>query len=364
MGHNDVHGLLSRRVSRTDLDFEQALRAEGTVVLKESLDVDALGVLDTSNASFASLSPFSSPDPPANVQPATPTVVPPTPSPSSRPAAATSPAAAPAALPSRGSTSSSSGRDIFYDAQEDTDLQTKRRSMYRSPGTASSPDLATLLRKSRSKDAGASRGGSGASTPLTPNRLAPSPSGRDRQRSATSGTAASSSSASASPHGTPGAKGKLKAQTASLLGIGGAASPDWVLTSPRSMASMRDGGISKVASCPSEQGRVLTSMCPQPAKSSVRAKTSAFLGKMLGTSSTRERSVSGPHACHWTLLSTVSREPSPLRPVRRTLHLPYSTHSLQQYPRSLLFQSLSKVSTPTSLPVRPHPSTYTSPCRT
>ena len=246
VGPKDVHGVLNRRVSRTDLDFEQALRAEGTVVLKESLDIDNLGVLDTSNASFKSLSPFSSPEPPAKtplagVQPTTPTVVPPTPSSSSR-------AAGPSSLPSRDSTSSSSGQEIFYDAQEDTDLQTKRRSMYRSPGSASSPDLATLLRKSKNRDASTARdgriGGNGASpSPLSPNRFVPLDgqgiSNRDRQRSVTSTVTVGS------PQGTPTSKAKLKG---SLLGTGGAASPDWVLTSPRSLSSMRDSGISKVVS--------------------------------------------------------------------------------------------------------------------
>ncbi|GJE94948.1 PH and SEC7 domain-containing protein [Phanerochaete sordida] len=259
VGSKDVHGLASRRVSRTDLDFEQALRAEGTVVLKESLDIDTLGVLDTSNTSYAS---FSSPDPPPKtpsigVQPATPTIVPPTPSPTSL--------AAP--LPSRDSSSSYSSREVYYDAQEDTDLQTKRRSMYRSPGTASSPDLATLLRKSRNKEANAGRAGASTHSPsayrLAPTDSKDSGSSRERQRSATAG---SSSSACTSPSGTPGPKTKLR------VGTGGGPSTDWVLTSPRSMASMRDSGISKSS------------------KSSVRAKTTAFLGKMLGTSSTRERS--------------------------------------------------------------------------
>ncbi|KAI0695520.1 hypothetical protein BC835DRAFT_1273155, partial [Cytidiella melzeri] len=249
----DVNGTLHRRVSRTDLDFEQALRGEGTVVIKESLDVDTLGVFDTTNTSISSLSPFSSPSPAPKTphtgfQPATPTIVPPTPSPSSRTAANASLA------PTRSSTSSSSGREVFYDAQQDTDLQTKRRSMYRAHGTASSPDLATLLRKSRGKEA-ASRDRS-----------------RDgRVRSSTS--SANASPASSSTNVTP-ARSRQKAPPLPSLNLGGSSTPDWVLTSPRSMSSMRDGGtISKSG------------------MSSMRAKTTAFLGKMLGTSSTRERSV-------------------------------------------------------------------------
>lgn len=149
VGSRDANGPPGRRLSRTELDFEEALLAGGTVLLKEGPDVDALGA-DLTNASIT-LS--SSPSPTSqrgyrNRQPATPIVVPPTPSPGnsvSRP------------LPSAGSitTASSSTSDVFYDAPEEQDYQTRRRSMYRSPGTASSPDLATLLRKAKE------RGGAG-----------------------------------------------------------------------------------------------------------------------------------------------------------------------------------------------------------
>ncbi|KAH9895124.1 hypothetical protein C8Q73DRAFT_759487 [Cubamyces lactineus] len=244
----DLNGPAGRRVSRTDLDFEQALRAGGTVLLKEGFDVDELGA-DLSNAS---ISPFSSPSPPAQrgyhgLQPATPTIVPPTPSPAN--------SASRSAAPSTGTLTSpsSSTSEVFYDAPEDPEYQTRRRSMYRSPGTASSPDLATLLRKAKertgvsgSKDG---RKGSGAS------------SSRDAQ------------SPSSSVQGTPVPKGKMRSsQNLSAQrddAAASATSPEWVLTSPRSFGSMKDG---------------------KTAKSSVRAKTSAFLGKMLGSSSTRDRS--------------------------------------------------------------------------
>ena len=144
---NDINGPAGRRSSRTDLDFEQALRAGGTVVLREGLDVDKLGVGDNSNAS---ISFSSSPSPPQQrgylgLQPATPIIVPPTPSPGNS-------AARPGLAPSSNLTSpSSSTSEVFYDAPEDIDYQTRRRSMYRSPGTASSPDLATLLRKAKER---------------------------------------------------------------------------------------------------------------------------------------------------------------------------------------------------------------------
>ncbi|KAF7793825.1 hypothetical protein EIP86_004946 [Pleurotus ostreatoroseus] len=291
----DLHGP-HRRASRTELDFEQALRAEGTVVLKESLDVDALGVFDASNSSIGSISPFASPTPPpkgnyADAQPATPTVVPPTPSPTSSRGAG--PSTSTLHSRDRDSTSSSSGREIFYDALEDTDLQTKRRSMYRSPGTASSPDLATLLRKSKREAAAAQAQAQGhahphphegrpahANTaplpPLTPNRFhnedfgTPSPS-RSRGRASTSSTAAGPTLVFPLPTTSPKGKGRANMGMSSRTSASSNADSSWVLASPRSMASMKD-------------------ITGKASMSSVRAKTTAFLGKMLGASSTRERS--------------------------------------------------------------------------
>ena len=89
---------------------------------------------------------LASPSPPEKDQrtiraaqrPPTPTIVPPTPS------------SNPVPYSSQQLSSSSSSNGIFYDA-EDPDMQTKRRSMYRSPGTSSSPDLATLVRKAKER---------------------------------------------------------------------------------------------------------------------------------------------------------------------------------------------------------------------
>lgn len=72
--------------------------------------------------------------------PNTPIVVPPTPS----PAGTSSARVISPPSPTR------SSMDVFFDA-EDHDIQTKRRSMYRSPGTSSSPDLATLVRKAKER---------------------------------------------------------------------------------------------------------------------------------------------------------------------------------------------------------------------
>lgn len=180
---------LNRRVSRTDLDFEQALRAEGTVILKEGIDVNTLGVVESPalNRSYSSVhhqSPTSTPVSRTisrvTLQPPTPTVVPPSPSPvtnaSSSPmgktlvygrgaslnaAAASGGLASKAPVPSPSSSSQDLGGDLSpltttttATASEEAAterMQTNRRSMYRAPGTSSSPDLATLLRKAKER---------------------------------------------------------------------------------------------------------------------------------------------------------------------------------------------------------------------
>ncbi|KIY71151.1 hypothetical protein CYLTODRAFT_408393 [Cylindrobasidium torrendii FP15055 ss-10] len=204
--HSTVRGI-GRRASRTDLDFEQALRAEGTVKLREGVDMNDLGGSPTPDRSLHSTPRLTS----NNGAPGTPTVVPPTPTPTGK----------------RGM--SSGGGDVFQDTE------VKRRSMYRSPGTASSPDLATLLRKSKEKGIRLEKRHD--SPPPLPNM------------------SASSSSPHSTPPPVPRKNGKLHRN----------APDEW--TMPPSPGS------------PSK-----------PAKSSVRAKTSAFLGKMLGSTSTRERS--------------------------------------------------------------------------
>lgn len=125
-----------RRASRTPDDFEAALRGEDTMVLQEGRDMRTLGVQDTpqGRARSGSVASLRAQPPPSRTStdtipgrrqtvstpkhaphptPATPVVIPPTPN------------AAP----------------------DDTDA--RRRSMYRAAGTASSPDLATLVRKAR-----------------------------------------------------------------------------------------------------------------------------------------------------------------------------------------------------------------------
>jgi hypothetical protein len=157
---------LQRRVSRTDLDFEQALKAEGTVILREGVDVNTLGQdlspPPLSKSYSSSYSPVPSPvGPRARMnhrattpmrvgQPGTPVIVPPTPTPVSAtagPSSSITPAFASSSSPS----TPQNQHDTFYDPAEDTERLTNRRSIYRSPGTSSSPDLTTLLRKAKEK---------------------------------------------------------------------------------------------------------------------------------------------------------------------------------------------------------------------
>lgn len=216
---------LQRRISRTDMDFEQALMTEGTVRLQEGIDMSQLGVVDASmDSSSPFTSPASSPAAGANrsyasgtVRPlpqtpgsaarktvagavglATPTVVPPTPNHSSTNANSTSSSTSVATVGNGNggrvqppASPSSSSHELFYDADDGasgntnassangsannlststatpmhtnsntsnpapsltpSNVNTNRRSIYRSPGTSSSPDLATLLRKAREK---------------------------------------------------------------------------------------------------------------------------------------------------------------------------------------------------------------------
>ncbi|PPQ98627.1 hypothetical protein CVT24_003960 [Panaeolus cyanescens] len=261
---------LHRRISRTDLDFEQALKAEGTVVLKEGIDVNSLGVVDSPsplNRSFTSSSSTSNTPVNRGISriplqgPSTPLVIPPTPSPAPSSAGPAIAAAATANTSSAirsnsrlGTQSSvapspaSSSHDLFLDA-EDTDRQataTNRRSMYRSPGTSSSPDLATLLRKA--KERGAPVSSSTTAGPSVEKGKRERGPKRDPDPVPPLPSAFSSTTLVASP----AVYSKAEHQH------------DW-------------------ATSPAKEGTV------KAAKSSVRAKTSALWGRMMGQS-VRERS--------------------------------------------------------------------------
>ncbi|KAG9220598.1 hypothetical protein CCMSSC00406_0003697 [Pleurotus cornucopiae] len=250
-GQRDLH----RRASRTDLDFEQALRGEGTVKLKEGPDVSAMGMDSPMNRSMLDSPamspretkiPRTTPRRPTQ-QPSTPTIIPPTPSPIAGPSSA---------KPLTGGSNGSSAQDLVNESGgDDSDSrQTNRRSLYRSPGTSSSPDLATLMRKAKAKD----KALQGKSDKLKPAATFDRPSTATRSRSSTSSF---KNPGEANTFGSRDNKGKSKALPTS---------PEWILTSPQARGSpeKKSGG----------------------AKSSMRAKTSAFLGKVLGQNTVRERS--------------------------------------------------------------------------
>ncbi|KAH9998452.1 hypothetical protein BJV74DRAFT_767810 [Russula compacta] len=258
----------TKRTSRIDMNFEQALQAEGTMVIKEGVDVESLGEdLTPSLIYLSSSSPFSSPaaSRPQSIiqQTPTPTMSPSTPTQFRSPGP--SPTPRPPAAASVSTSASSSSNDLFYDA-EDPDYQTKRRSMYRSQGTASSPDLATLVRKAKQRGSilppprvGKERSQE-AAPPLPAGHHAPlDPSLRPRHTSSTL-----SSGQTVPPNITSPAMLKGKPQK-SRQSAGPSSGADRAPTS-----SSHDDGSSP--------------------KSSVRQKTSAFLGRMLGQNTTRERS--------------------------------------------------------------------------
>ncbi|KAJ3996410.1 hypothetical protein F5050DRAFT_1571547 [Lentinula boryana] len=242
---------VQRRVSRTDLDFEQALQGQGTVILKEGLDINTLGVVESPSPAPLPKSPKYNPKyrtPPSyntkKIQPSTPTIVPPTPSPVAGPSSAKIPQ-----MPSN---------DFFNDNDDDNNTRhVNRRSMYRSPGTSSSPDLATLLRKAKE------RGGV----------VSPAHLQRDRRRESPPPLPQFPNSPYASP--IPRGKGNQSRIHPGDISSGS----EWILASP-------NGGGSSPG---------------KPAKSSVRSKASTFLGKMLGQNTMRERSktdASSPSSSH------------------------------------------------------------------
>jgi PH/SEC7 domain-containing protein len=231
---------VNKRLSRNGMDFEQALRADGpTIHLKETPDFSILGQTDTPMASpmsqrHASIStPSSKQRVPS--QPSTPIIIPATPSPV--PGTSTLPNKAPAISPSP---------NYLARDPEEAEQQIKRRSMYRSPGTSSSPDLATLMKKARE------RGGLVSISSRKERRVSPPPLPRNhddeaRKRPSTSSQDIPTKSTNNGLHG------------------------DWGLTGSLSKQNTRDG-------------------TNKPLKNSVRAKTSAFLGKVLGQGGSRERS--------------------------------------------------------------------------
>jgi len=208
-------------------------------MLREGVDVNSLGV-DSSpglNRSFGS-SPNSgngTSTTPVNraisriaLQPSTPIIVPPTPlsnnpgsstpTPSSSRLSARNGAGSSSNLASAVPSPSSSSHDLVADTEE-AERQTNRRSMYRSPGTSSSPDLATLLRKAKERGGAIVGGASVVAQKRDKKRDDPPPPLPDQaSRQPTSSHSYSSATLVASP---------------SSFGSGeGTSSPEWVLASP------------------------------------------------------------------------------------------------------------------------------------
>jgi len=276
-----------RRHSRTDLDFEEALASPDTILLREGIDLfspeheasvsltpppcrpSLHGYLSSASGKYEG----SSPNPKGRntatplKQPGTPNVIPATPTPprndtlyplttsSSNSTPFHTPLASPepscdgedspspvGSQPSPKPPNSSHPEGIrlpLYDA-EDREHQVRRRSMYRSPGSASSPDLVTLLKKTKQRNglANANSNGTGNRDTLrVDTQEAGSGGGRLRTTSATPSSASSNSI----PHqGQRPRAGRTTTNGSSSSyrrggdssGLLGARSQDWVLPSP------------------------------------------------------------------------------------------------------------------------------------
>jgi PH/SEC7 domain-containing protein len=259
---SDGHRL--RRASRTDLDFEQALQGSGTFVFQESPDLSMLGndapvspAPTLQQPRRAVTSPAAS-APRIGVTPSTPVIVPPSPTPG----------------PSHLS-------DLFGTAVA-SDLETKRRSMYRAAGTASSPDLATLVRKAKEKGQPIPRRAQKDEHPLPALPTSSSDAGGATVRASERPGRARSSTSSAVNTTPSKGKGKLEPNRAVT------SPPDWVTGSPRA-ADGHNYGVRAPAGA--VQPLITDRVSDQTATSSVRQKTSAFLSKMFGQNTVRERSV-------------------------------------------------------------------------
>ena len=276
-------------MSRTDLDFEQALHAEGTVVLKEGIDVNSLGVESPGPLNRSYSSSYSTPSTPVNrsisripLQPPTPIVVPPSPSPVVALSASSmsnpmnggrycASNAGSKAVPPSPSTSS---QDLEADTAEEAERQTHRRSMYRASGTSSSPDLATLLRKARE------RGGTVSPSVGALGR-------KDRRRDEP-------------PPPLPDLQPLRYQPLSYTVGESSRDTP--------SSPTKQDGTVKVCLFIPGPLFILIFRF--QAPRSSVRAKTSAFFGKMLGqTVVVRERSVRKvTSSFFFTILNGLSEE--------------------------------------------------------
>ncbi|KAG9006006.1 hypothetical protein FRB93_009107 [Tulasnella sp. JGI-2019a] len=258
------------------MDFEQALRMGGTVILEEGRRLETLGVSGSRNDSNLSVnsnsSPFNRHHPKgrAFTQPATPIVVPPTPADSPRPGTRrkqTAPAT-PQAPPYGPTLQPLSFDEVAPDP--------KRRSIRRSGATSSTPDLAAVARNAKERAAavesstagGSSRFNKQPSPEPSSSQLMPPGSSQDRpqlrKRSSTSSSFSIVSSAGLTEDKVPANGYRPQVTKAEkVLGLAG-----------RPLGS--DG----------------TTDPDRPAKMSIRNKTSALWTKMTGTTRARSNSKS------------------------------------------------------------------------
>ena len=288
LGLPDSQGQQQRR-SRTDLDFEEALASPDTIVLREGIDLFS-PELEASisltpppcrpslygNSLGASGNGSPNPNPKGRntaaplKQPGTPTVIPATPTPPRNnplhvltPTTSSSSNSTPFHTPLASPEPSCDGEDgtspttaqpstqtpnpnhfegfhpLPYDVEE-KEHQFRQRSMYRSPGSASSPDLVTLLKKTKQRNGSSNAGpsGTGSRDHLRPDTSEVGNGGRLRTTSATPSSASSNSI----PHqgqrpridriATNGSSSSYRrGDDSNFLN---ARSPDWVLPSPSS----------------------------------------------------------------------------------------------------------------------------------
>lgn len=229
----------SNRLSR---NFEQDLLNGDTVLISQGVDESKLGTVSTpvrgADDSFSSitstnhsLAPKRRPS--NTLQPATPKVVPPTPT--------ITPVTSPANVNANangngnGNVTSSSSASPSPPEQEGEELdQTKRRSLFRSPGTASSPDLATLVRKARERGAANQAGSKDTAVPQFQINEAPT-------------TAASSSSVGSSSH--------LASSSSNFLSAQGSGSRLRAISSTSSFSILSSGNGERASNSPKKTPR-------------------------------------------------------------------------------------------------------------
>lgn len=293
-----------RRSSRTDLNFEEALASPDTILLKESIDLfspelypsglltpphrrpplhgnppGASGKFEDSNDSPSPTSRGRNTATPLrqlgtlNVIPATPT--PPKRDPSYTLTPSTSSNSTPFVTPLSSPNLSQDGEERpsstkaqpslqppnpnypegIHSSSHDTEeneYQVRRRSMYRSPGSASSPDLVTLLKKTRQRNGSSNAGPNGTGNRDTL-RVDASDGGSgggaessSRRLRTTSATPSSTSSSSVPQQGPRPKVDRIATTNSSSSSFHrgedssnflSARSPDWVLPSPSASPS-------------------------------------------------------------------------------------------------------------------------------